>query len=196
MATYNGYIKRYNGSIWETYYPKTTIGQVTDLATSLADLQSDIDLKAPLASPTFTGIVTAPKVTLTNSSIEPESVTFDGATSIGLRASNANGYVSITPLNTGWAHIYTDRSNFIFNRPVYSVSNIFSSYDADLLLRRAGTTKLTLGSSGATFADDVTANGQLLVKDNDSRLSQTILEVLTSDPASPAAGRMWINTNA
>lgn len=38
----NIFIKRYNGSTWEVHYPKTTIGQVTNLSTSLADLSSDI----------------------------------------------------------------------------------------------------------------------------------------------------------
>jgi hypothetical protein len=82
---------------------------------------------------------------------EQRVISFD-STGTGLRLSNANGYITLTPLNTGWAHVYTDRSNFIFNKPVYSVDDIFSSYDADLQLRRAGTTKLTLGSSVATFA--------------------------------------------
>jgi len=98
------------------------------------------------------------KIKVSQNTMEANSVTFDGSTSIGLRLTNANGYISMTPLNTGWAHIYTDRSNFIFNKPVYSVDDAFSSYDADLKLQRAGTTKLTLGSSSATFASEVNMN--------------------------------------
>jgi len=88
---------------------------------------------------------------INDETLATQSITFD-STGTGLKLSNANGYITLTPLNTGWAHIYTDRSNFIFNKPVYSVDDIFSSYDADLLLQRAGVTKLTLGTSVATLA--------------------------------------------
>jgi hypothetical protein len=92
-----------------------------------------------------------------SNTLSNEGFELNGTSSIGLRATNANGYISLTPLNTGWAHVYTDRSNFIFNKPVYSIDDKFSSYDADLQLQRAGTTKLTLGSAGASFVDNVTA---------------------------------------
>src|SRR3989339_1979739 len=99
------------------------------------------------------------RVKILDETMESTSVTFDGDTSAGLKLSNTSGYITLTPLNSGWAHIYTDRSYFIFNKPVYSVDDAFSSYDADLQLRRVGTTKLTLGSSTATFADTITVNG-------------------------------------
>lgn len=38
-------IKRYNGSSWDIHYPKTTIAQVINLSTSLANMQSDINGK-------------------------------------------------------------------------------------------------------------------------------------------------------
>jgi hypothetical protein len=96
---------------------------------------------------------------LTNQTLSPTSVTFDSTTTTGLRITNPNGYVSLTPLNTSWAHIYTDRANFIFNTPVYSLANAFSSYNADLLLRRVGTTKITAGASAVDIADVLTVNG-------------------------------------
>lgn len=43
MANIN--IKRYNGDAWEIHYPKTTIGQVINLSSQLANMQSDIDGK-------------------------------------------------------------------------------------------------------------------------------------------------------
>ena len=43
----NVQIKRYSGSAWVDINPKTTIGQVSNLSTQLADMQSDIDDKAP-----------------------------------------------------------------------------------------------------------------------------------------------------
>lgn len=98
-------------------------------------------------------------VKLTNQILSPTSVTFDSTTTTGLRITNPNGYVSLTPLNTSWAHIYTDRANFIFNTPVYSVANAFSSYNNDLLLRRNGTTKITAGDTTVTIVDTLTVNG-------------------------------------
>ena len=47
MANIN--IKRYNGDAWEIHYPKTTIGQVINLSSQLANMQSDIDEKANLS---------------------------------------------------------------------------------------------------------------------------------------------------
>lgn len=47
MATYTVEMKKYNGSNWDSIYPKTTIAQVVNLATQLSDMESDIDDKAP-----------------------------------------------------------------------------------------------------------------------------------------------------
>lgn len=41
MATVT--VKRYNGSSWDVVYPKTTIAQVINLSTNLANMQDDID---------------------------------------------------------------------------------------------------------------------------------------------------------
>jgi hypothetical protein len=57
-----------------------------------------------------------------------------------------DGYITIGPANSGWAHIYTDRSNFIFNTKVYAM-NGFSSYDANLTLHRAGSMRLTMSDA-------------------------------------------------
>jgi hypothetical protein len=35
------------------------------------------------------------------------------------RISNPNGYIDFGPANTTWAHIYTDRPNFYFNKSLY-----------------------------------------------------------------------------
>jgi len=37
----------------------------------------------------------------------------------GLRHSTSNGYIDFGPANTSWAHIYTDRANFYFNKELY-----------------------------------------------------------------------------
>lgn len=46
------------------------------------------------------------------------------------------GYIQVGAQNTSWAHIYSDRPNFIFNKPVYSM-NGFLSYNSNLNLEAA-----------------------------------------------------------
>lgn len=46
------------------------------------------------------------------------------------------GYIQVGARNTSWAHIYSDRPNFIFNKPVYSM-NGFLSYNSTLNLEAA-----------------------------------------------------------
>lgn len=52
------------------------------------------------------------------------------------RFSGPDGYIDFGPANSSWAHIYTDRPNFIFNKPVYSV-NGFLSLNSTLNLEAA-----------------------------------------------------------
>jgi len=42
-------IKKYDGSNWDNFYPKTTIAQVINLSTQLANMESAINGKAPSA---------------------------------------------------------------------------------------------------------------------------------------------------
>ncbi len=46
------------------------------------------------------------------------------------------GYIQVGAQNISFAHIYSDRPNFIFNKPVYSM-NGFLSYNSDLNLEAA-----------------------------------------------------------
>lgn len=46
------------------------------------------------------------------------------------------GYIQVGAQNTSWAHIYSDRPNFIFNKPVYSM-NGFLSFNSTLNLEAA-----------------------------------------------------------
>lgn len=103
----------------------------------------------------FAGTIHSNILSFDQNTVTTEDVTFDGSTSTGLKVSNSHGYVTITPLNDYWAHIYTDRSRFIFNKPVYSIADTFSSYDAPLLLQKQGSTKLKLDSSDSIFYTNV-----------------------------------------
>lgn len=77
-----------------------------------------------------------------------------------LRIDTGTGYIDIGARNTSWAHFYTDRANFYFDVPIY-VRNSLSSYNADLYLQRAGSTKLTLTSSGASVTGDLLVSGDV-----------------------------------
>lgn len=43
MSTYKGTIKKWNTASWDVMYPQTTIDQVIDLASSIANMQAEID---------------------------------------------------------------------------------------------------------------------------------------------------------
>lgn len=73
-----------------------------------------------------------------------------------LRVSTNSGYIEIGPANTSHCHIQTDRSNFYFNTEIRVDTGIIGSYNEDLQLRRAGSTKITLGTSVTTFANYIT----------------------------------------
>ena len=53
------------------------------------------------------------------------------------QANTPSGYIQIGAMNSGYAHIQTDRSQFYFNRKVIVDSGQIFSYDEDLLLARA-----------------------------------------------------------
>lgn len=62
-----------------------------------------------------------------------------------VRHNTSHGYIELGPANTSHAHILTDRSNFYFNTEIRVNSGIIGSYDEDLDLRRAGSSKITAG---------------------------------------------------
>jgi hypothetical protein len=71
-----------------------------------------------------------------------------GNVSGALRISSGNGYIDVGAQNPSWAHIYTDRPNFIFNQNIWSYYGGFSSYlSFDLSLQTNGSTRMTLSNS-------------------------------------------------
>jgi hypothetical protein len=52
------------------------------------------------------------------------------------------GYIALGPANAWAAHIYTDKSKFIFNREIRIKKGLLGSYNADLQLRTSGSTKI------------------------------------------------------
>ncbi|WP_025743442.1 hypothetical protein [Aquimarina pacifica] len=61
-----------------------------------------------------------------------------------LRVQTSSGYMDVGAQNASWAHIYTDRPKIIFNKDVYTISNAFSSYNNDLILKTEGTERLRI----------------------------------------------------
>jgi hypothetical protein len=43
----------------------------------------------------------------------------ESGSSWGIKCQNSHGYIQIGPANASWAHIYTDRGNFYFNKDLY-----------------------------------------------------------------------------
>ena len=101
------------------------------------------------------------EIELDNNQLSGETISFDGSSSTGLRAENENGYISLTPLNSGWAHIYTDRSDFIFNEPVSTTANEFFSYNDDLVLRDRDTDNTISIGSDIDMSTDLDISGDI-----------------------------------
>ena len=91
-------------SDYTTIWTSASDGSGSGLDADLLDGQHG-SYYAPTASPTFTG-------TLTNAGTL--------TTAANQHTMNTpHGYIQIGPMNTSWAHIYTDRSNFYFNKQLY-----------------------------------------------------------------------------
>ncbi len=86
-------------------------------------------------------------------------------TSGSLRVKTASGYIDIGPKNASYAHIYTDRSKFIFNKDVFSQGG-FSSYGTyNLSLKTNGIERLTIDNpSGNVGVGTSTPDEKLTVK--------------------------------
>ena len=71
------------------------------------------------------------------------------------RITTNSGYGEFGPMNTGHCHVQTDRSNFYFNKELQVDTGRVGSYNEDLQLHRAGTTKIQVKSDHVEFVDPV-----------------------------------------
>ena len=89
-----------------------------------------------------------------------------------LRIKSDSGYIDVGAQNTSYAHIYTDRPKVIFNKDVYTMTNSFSSYNNDLVLKTEGNIRLTINDDtgnvgiGTTNPDaKLAVNGKIHAKE-------------------------------
>jgi hypothetical protein len=79
------------------------------------------------------------------------------------RFQGPDGYITIGPANSAWAHIYTDRPAFLFNQSVYSMPGAFSSFSpSDLTLQTHGTTRMIILNSNGNVGIGTTTPTQVL----------------------------------
>ena len=89
-----------------------------------------------------------------------------------------SGYIKMGPANIGFAHIYTDRPRFIFNKDVYSYHGGFSAYSKyNLSLKTNGTTRLLIKKTNG-YVGIGTTNPQARLEVNGNAKIRTDLNVL------------------
>jgi len=95
-----------------------------------------------------------------------------GNQSGALRINTGNGYVDIGPKNSNWAHFYTDRSKFYFDKEIRINSGYIGSYDENLSLRTSGNTRMTILKSNGNIGigtsnptSKLTVNGKIESKE-------------------------------
>ncbi len=76
-----------------------------------------------------------------------------------MRVETTNGYIDIGSTHSSWGHIITDRPKFYFNKGISVDEGIVSSYNQDLQLQTAGTTRMTLSNTDG----NVTVNNNLIL---------------------------------
>lgn len=66
-----------------------------------------------------------------------------------LKVKTASGYIDIGPQSTSAAHIFTDRTYFLFNKPVYTANGQFCAAPTfPLQFQTLNTTRMTISSNG------------------------------------------------
>ncbi|WP_341904744.1 hypothetical protein [Fluviicola taffensis] len=93
------------------------------------------------------------------------------------------GYIQLGPMNTDWAHIYTDRSKFILNKPIYSYDGTFASYNtSNLNFQTNLTSRMTILNSNGNVGIGLTTPAQKLHVNGDGRFDGK-LYVITNPAA-------------
>lgn len=73
-----------------------------------------------------------------------------------------SGYVLIGPRNASWVHFNTDRDKYFFDKEIRVDTGNIGSYNDDLSLRTAGTTRITVSASDGNVGIGTTTPRQKL----------------------------------
>ncbi|MCD4792840.1 MAG: tail fiber domain-containing protein [Bacteroidales bacterium] len=91
------------------------------------------------------------------------------------RFAGPDGYIDIGPANSTWAHIYTDRNDFIFNKDIWSITGGFSSYSSsNLYLKTNDVNRLTILNSNGNVGIGISSpSGRLQVSGDEVRIGNS-----------------------
>ncbi len=106
------------------------------------------------------------------------------------RINTPSGHIDIGPQNPNWAHIYTDRPGFMFNKTIYSLNGAFSAYNTnDLSLQINGSTKMRIDDATGNFffnaSDPNNAGFRLLFDRSDNNNGADVDLTINSNGGSP-----------
>ena len=112
-----------------------------------------------------------------------------------LRVNTDSGYIDIGSQNTSFAHIYTDRPKVIFNKPIYTTTNIFSSYNNDLILQTEGNTRLTINDDSGNVGIGTTTPEHKLHVSTGVRFRKTTIGVTSASNENSWVRDDWLTGN-
>ncbi len=143
-------------SVLKTQFPNfgttaitTTAAEVNFLSGVTSAIQTQINAKASLASPAFTGVPTVPTATPGTSDTQAASTAFVAATAFAsalpAQAGNAGKYVTTNGTTASWADAATLASNTFTGAQVYSDQQLSRGMTKDM-----GIVFLDKGNSGTS----------------------------------------------
>ena len=102
-----------------------------------------------------------------------------GDAGTNLRIQTNYGYINIGPQNTSWGHIITDRNRFYFNKGLTVDTGLIGTYNEDLSLQTAGTTRITILNADGNVGIGTTSPGAKLDVAGSSILGSSATDTTT-----------------
>lgn len=131
-----------------------TWGSITGTLSNQTDLNTALGLKAPLASPTFTGTATAPTVTTTNNLFPTRTLGLLSGTSVYWDNCEGTGYAvalrPITPTANRALYLPNADGTLVSTGDTGTVTNAMLAGSIDLTAKITGTLPVANGGTGIT----------------------------------------------